>query len=52
MFSVSLTNLIHDTVYYYRVTATNTEGSVNSMTESFKTREKRKTRVNIDVCIY
>ena len=52
MFSISLTNLIHDTTYYYQVTATNTEGSINSDTKSFKTREKRKIRVNINVCIY
>ena len=34
-YSVVLTNLTHNTVYYYQVRSTNTEGSTNSVTEMF-----------------
>ena len=36
-YSVVLTNLTHNTVYYYQVRSTNTEGSTNSDTEMFTT---------------
>ena len=36
-YSVVLTGLIQNTVYYYQVRSTNTEGSTNSDTEMFTT---------------
>ena len=36
-YSVVLTGLTHNTVYYYHVRSTNTEGSTNSDTEMFTT---------------
>ena len=38
-YSVVLTGLTHNTVYYYQVRSTNTEGSTNSGTEMFTTEE-------------
>ena len=40
--SLNLIDLTHDTVYYYRVRSTNTEGSTESDINNFRTREKRK----------
>ena len=39
---VDLFDLTHDTVYYFSVRSTNTEGSTQSGNNSFRTREKRK----------
>ena len=39
---LDLVDLMHDTVYYYRVRSTNTEGSTESDINNFRTREKRK----------
>ena len=38
-YSVVLNGLTHNTVYYYQVRSTNTEGSTNSATEMFTTEE-------------
>ncbi|XP_019860243.1 PREDICTED: protein sidekick-1-like, partial [Amphimedon queenslandica] len=38
--TVDLFDLTHDTVYYFRIRSTNTEGSTESSANSFKTREK------------
>ena len=38
-YSVVLNGLTHNTVYYYQVRSTNTEGSTNSTTEMFTTEE-------------
>ena len=38
-YSVVLTGLTHNTVYYYQVRSTNTEGSTYSATEMFTTEE-------------
>ena len=39
---LDLVDLMRDTVYYYRVRSTNTEGSTESDINHFRTREKRK----------
>ncbi|XP_019858755.1 PREDICTED: receptor-type tyrosine-protein phosphatase F-like [Amphimedon queenslandica] len=41
--TVDLFDLTHDTVYHFRIRSTNTEGSTESDTNSFKTREKPPT---------
>ena len=38
-YSVVLTGLTHNAVYYYQVSSTNTEGSTNSDTEMFRTEK-------------
>ena len=52
MLSLDLIDLTHDTVYYYRVRSTNTEGSTESDINNFRTREKRKYACNIHVHVY
>ena len=41
-YSVTLTDLVYDTLYYYRVESTNSHGSATSDTSSFKTKERRE----------
>ena len=50
--SLDLIDLMHDTVYYYRVRSTNTEGATESDINNFRTREKRKYTCNINVHIH
>ena len=52
MLSLDLIDLTHDTMYYYRVRSTNTEGSTESDINNFRTREKRKYTCNIHVHVY
>ena len=52
MLSLNLIDLTHDTMYYYRVRSTNTEGSTESDINNFRTREKRKYTCNIHVHVY
>ena len=40
--SLDLIDLMHDTVYYYRVRSTNTEGSTESDINNFRTKENSK----------
>ena len=40
--SLDLIDLMHDTVYYYRVRSTNTEGSIDSNINNFRTKENSK----------
>ena len=42
MLSLDLIDLMHDTVYYYRVRSTNTEGSIDSNINNFRTKENSK----------
>ena len=44
-YSVTITELDFNTVYYYQVRSTNTEGSTNSDVVMFQTPEKRNTYV-------
>ena len=41
-YSVKITELDYNTVYYYQVRSTNTEGSTNSDVVMFQTPKKRK----------
>ena len=41
-YSVKITGLDYNTVYYYQVRSTNTEGSTNSDVVMFQTTKKRK----------
>ena len=50
--SLDLIDLMHDTVYYYRVRSNNTEGTTKSDINNFRTREKRKYTCNINVHIH
>ena len=52
MLSLDLIDLMHDTVYYYRVRSNNTEGTNESDINNFRTREKRKYTCNIHVHIH
>ena len=44
--TVDLFDLTYDTVYYFSVRSTNTEGSTQSGNNSFRTREKREIKIH------
>ena len=41
-YSVTLTDLVYDTVYYYQVESMNSHGTATSDTSSFKTKKRRE----------